>query len=471
MKRLALKILYFTLEYLGIIEVIFQIKSSNILVGIFLNYLFGKKPLKLVSGQLVDRNRMEFSIQRFIEKNVDIPIYVANLILPSEMFVNKVITIPAVARNKIESVVVSTIESIGIFDISSLRYSYKIVGHYRVKDRAFFKVLISAIKVSLLSEYVGYFRNLGISLVRITSATVSNVNIFLGISSVGAIAIAVNKQDEILISILSGNNILKFEITEISDRNVLENYIVSFISDFVKERSMFLEKVLLFYFEPDFVERVFDRVNIITISGEMLPEFSWLNENFFYLDIISSSRGWHFIINILPKKDFLTTVSEMVLFRTSFILTLLVILGVVFVASTRNEVERYNTIKKGIEEKITVASPEVERYIRVIEIKRKMEEYEKSISSFYNKFANKQRYFYTLYEIFTALDENTWLKSVEVLPKVIKVKGFSENSESFHNTIKKISKVQRISNIEILSLHEISYEGKKVLRFELGIGL
>ncbi|MGC8870723.1 MAG: hypothetical protein ACP5PT_06510, partial [Brevinematia bacterium] len=123
--------LYFILEYLGIIEITFEIKSYSILVGVFLNYVFGKKILKLYSGQLVDKERLEFSIQRFLEKTSYFPIYVANLILPSEMFVSKLITVPKVNKSRLKNMVISNIESMGVFDISSLVYSYEVVGEYK----------------------------------------------------------------------------------------------------------------------------------------------------------------------------------------------------------------------------------------------------------------------------------------------------------------------------------------------------
>lgn len=462
---------WFVLEYLGIVEVVFQIKSSNILVGVFLNYLFGTKVLRLISGQLVDRNRMEFSIQRFIEKNVDIPVYIAKLILPSEFFVNRVITVPVTAKNKLENIVIASIESMGVFDVSSISYSYRVVGRYRVKDRLFLKVLVSAIKLSLLLEYVGYFRNLGIILRDVVSATVGNVSLFVGSSSVGAVAVILNKQDEIFATIVSGKEILKLDVIEISDKSVLENYIVSFISEFVKERSLFLEKILMFYFDPSFVERIFDRVNIMTISGEILPEYGWLSENFLYIDVISCIRGERYSINVLVGKDRTNVILDTVLFRLSSILTVLTVIGLVFVLFTRGEVERYSVIKRSVETGEVTVSPEVERYVKVIEVKKKMEEYENLISSFYSKFAGKERYFYVLYDIFKSLDRGVWLRDVEVLPKGLKVKGFAESDTSFYNTLKNMSKVERFSNVRVNSVYETSFGDGKVYGFEVEIGL
>lgn len=464
-----LKFFYFFLQYIGVIEVVFQIKSSTIIVGIYVNYLFGKKELQLISGQLIDRNRMEFSIQRFIEKNVNIPICLAKLILPSELFVNKVLTIPASAKSKIQNVVVSSIESMGIFDISSLSYNYKIVGEYQVKDRKYLKVLVSAIKINLVSEYITYFRNLGISLKEIVSATVGNVGIFSESSQIGAVAVVVNKQEEILVSIVSRNQVIKLEIIEISDRNVLENYIVSFISDFVKERSLFLEKILLFYFDMDTIERIFDRINIITISGELLPEYSWINEKFMFIDIVSYAKQNRFYINVLPKSDRSKVNFDVMFVRLSFVLTLLTIVGIIFIILTSGEVQRYWMIKKGIEENVSSTSPEIERYVKVIDVKNKMNEYEKYISSFYDKFSNKDKYSVLLYEVFRSLDKKTWLREIEVFPKAMKIKGFSENDTSFYSTIKNLSESSKFKSVKVDSITETSLEGSKVFKFEIEV--
>lgn len=462
---------YFILEYLGIIEVIFHIKSSEVIVGIFLNYLFGKKQLKLVLGHLVDKVRMEFSIQRFIEKNLDIPVFVIKLVLPSEFFVNKVINVPVSAKSKIDNIVVSTIEGMGIFDIASLSYNYKIVGRYRVKDREYIKVLISAIRNSLLFEYLGYFRNLGIGVKGVFSSTICNINLFSEVSKgVGATAIIINKQTEVLSSIVSGKNIIKLEIIETTDKSVLENYIVSFLSEFIKERSMFLEKILLFYFDQDVVERVFDRVNVVTISGEFLPEYSFINQNFGYIDVISCANGMY-IVDVLPKKEVKNLVVEMLLVRLSFVFTILSLIGGIFIFLTRDDVAKYSIIKRSIDMDIRSATPEVERYLKVIEVKRKVDEYEKYISSFYSKFSGKERYFVILYDVFRSIDKDTWLREVEVLPKVIKVKGFSATDSSFYITLKNLSEVNRFSKIRVISVGETALEGSKILKFELEVSL
>lgn len=462
---------YFLLEYLGVIEIIFHVKSSEVVVGIFLNYVFGKKELKLISGHLVDRSRMEFSIQRFIEKNLDIPIFIIKLVLPSEFFVNKVINVPISARSKIENIVISTIEGMGIFDIGSLSYSYKIVGKHRVRDREYIKVLVSAIRSSLLVEYLGYFRNLGILVRGVFSATIGNVVLFSDASSgVGATAIVINKQNEIFASIISGKDVIKLEIVEASDKNVLENYIVSFLSEFIKERSMFLEKVILFYFDQDIVERVFDRVNVVTISGEFLPEYSWMNQNFNYIDIFSCAKGMY-VVDVLPNKEVRNLIIDMVLVRFSFIFTILFVVGVIFIFHTRDEVGKYSIIKKGIDMNIRDATPEVERYLKVIEIKRKVEEYEKYISSFYSKFSKKERYFLILYNLFRSLDGDTWLREVEVLPKSIRVKGFSATDISFYNTLKNLSEIGDFSKVGVISINDTVFEGMKVLKFEIEVEL
>ncbi|MCX8028461.1 MAG: hypothetical protein N2712_00500 [Brevinematales bacterium] len=458
------KFIYFVLEYLGVIEIIFQIKSSTILAGIFLNYIFGKKEILLTSGQLVDKNRMEFSIQRFIEKNLNIPVYLAKLILPSEFFVNKVITVPKSAISKIKNIVQSSVESMGIFDLSSLNYNYKIIGLHKQKDKTLLKILISAIKINIISEYVGYFKNLGINLTNIFSATVNNANIFTGKQSTGAHAIVLNKQDEILLAILSKNNILKLEIVEMLDRNIVENYIISFISDFIKERTLFLEKILFFYFEDEFIERIFDRVNILCVSGEILPENKWINDKFLYLDIICSARFPNNNINLLSLKDSNAIKFDVLLLRASIVLTLLSLIGMISIVITNTEVQRYKLIRMGIENGQRETLPEVERYIKVIEIKRKISEYETYISSFYSKFAKKEKYFSILYEVFRSIDTNSWLKDVEVFPKGIKVRGFSMDETSFFKTISNLSKTQRFSNIKILSISK-----DKNLRFEIEI--
>ncbi|MFN4244567.1 MAG: PilN domain-containing protein [Brevinematia bacterium] len=465
------KFFYFVLEYLGVIEVTFQIRSSDIIVGVFLNYLFGKRVLNLILGQLVDRNRMEFSIQRFIEKNVNIPVYVANLILPSEMFVNKVISVPISARKKLHNIVISNIESIGIFDISSLSYGYKVVGKYRVKDRVFLKVLISAIRQSFVNEYVNYFKSLGISIREVLSATIGNINVFTDISSVGAVSVIFNKQNEVFLSIISGKNVIKLEVIEVSDKNVLENYIVSFISEFVKERSLFLEKIILFYFDNDFVERIFDKVNIITLSGELLPEYKLLNDNYLYLDVISYSKTNGYKVNVLTKPDYSKVRFDIILFRVSFFLTVFSIIGLFFVLSTRDEVNKYLLVKKGIEERTESISPEIQRYIEVMEIKKKVDYYEKLISSFYKKFGSKSRHFYIMFDVFKSLDSGTWLKEVEFLPKSIKIKGFSSSDTSLYNTVKNLSDSDRFYNVNLTSVYETYLGNDKVFKFEIEIKL
>ncbi len=465
------KVFYFVLEYLGVIEVIFQVKSSDILVGIFFNYLFGKKTLKLISGQLVDRNRMEFSIQRFIEKNLSIPIYVISLILPSEMFVNKVISVPYSARNKLQNLVISTIESMGIFDISSLSYNYKVVGKYKVKDRVFLKVLISAIRQRFVNDYVSCFKSLGINVKEVLSATIGSINLFTNVSNVGAVSLILNRQDEILLCIISGKNVIKLEVIEARDRNVLENYVVSFISDFVKERSLFLEKILLFYFDNDFVERIFDRVNIITLSGDLLPEYRWLNENYHYFDIISYSKVNSYKVNVLDEKEHFKVIFDMVLFRISFALTFFSVIGLFFVFSTRNEVSKYSLIKKGIEEKVVNLSPEIENYVRVVEVKNKINQYEKKISSFYEKYSSKDKYFHTMFKIFSSIDKYTFLKDVEIFPKSVKIRGFSSSDTSLYNTIKNLSDVGKFYKVNLVSLYETTLGGEKVLKFELEVEL
>lgn len=465
------KFFYFLLEYLGVVEIIFHIRSSEIIVGIFLNYLFGKKELRLVLGHLVDRSRMEFSIQRFIEKNIDIPIFVIKLVLPSEFFVNKVINVPVSARSKIGNIVISAIEGMGIFDIGSLSYGYRIVGRYRVKDREYIKVLISAIRSSILYEYLGYFRNLGISVRSVFSATIGNVELFSKFSvGVGATAIIVNKQNEILASIIAGKDIIKLEIVEATDKNVVENYIVSFLSEFIRERSMFLEKVILFYFDQEVVEKVFDRVNIATISGEILPESSWINQNFSYIDVISCAKG-AYVVEVLPKREIRSLIVDMILVRLSFVFSILFLVGIVFILFTRGDIEKYSMIKRGIEMNVREVSPEVERYLKVVEVKRKVEEYERYISSFYSRFSKKERYFVILYDIFRALDKDTWLREVEVLPKVIKVVGFSSTDLSFYNTLKNLSEVSRFSKVSVTSVSDAVLEGGRVLRFEVEVEL
>lgn len=460
------KFIYFMLEYLGIIEVVFQIKSNNILVGVFINYVVGKHPIKLVSGQLVDRARMEFSIQRFIEKNIDIPIYLAKLILPSELFVNKVITVPKSAKSSIKNIIASSIEGMGMFDITSLSYSYRVVGSYKLRDKAYLKVLVSAIRLNVLSEYINYFKNLGISIISVVSATVNNIEIFHSEPSVGAVAVIINKQDEILMGIVSKNGILKLEVIEMVDRNIVENYVVSFISDFVKERSVFLEKILMFYFDNDFVEHIFDRVNILCVMGELLPKYTWMNENFSFLDILSYESFSQSSVELSISKEHRAVITDIIILRAIVLFTVLTLAGLIFIISTRSETERYLLIKRGIEGNEDSMIPEVKRYTEIIEMKRKIDEYESFISSFYSRFAKKQKYFYVLYDVFSSLDRDTWLKDVEVFQKTLRIRGFSINDTSFYKTISNLSKINR--EVKVISIRETK---DNLLRFELEVSI
>lgn len=462
------KFIYFTLEYLGIIEVVFQIKSNNILVGVFINYVVGKHPIKLVSGQLVDRARMEFSIQRFIEKNIDIPIYLAKLILPSELFVNKVITVPKSAKSSIKNIIASSIEGMGMFDMTSLSYSYRVVGSYKLRDKAYLKVLVSAIRLNVLSEYINYFKNLGISIISVVSATVNNIEIFHSEPSVGAVAVIINKQDEILMGIVSKNGILKLEVIEMVDRNIVENYVVSFISDFVKERSVFLEKILMFYFDNDFVEHIFDRVNILCVMGELLPKYTWMNENFSFLDILSYESFSQSSVELSIPKEHRAVITDIIILRAIVLFTVLTLAGLIFIISTRSETERYLLIKRGIEGNEDSMIPEVKRYTEIIEMKRKIDEYESFISSFYSRFAKKQKYFYVLYDVFSSLDRDTWLKDVEVFQKTLRIRGFSINDTSFYRTISNLSKINRFLEVKVISIRETK---DNLLRFELEVSI
>lgn len=462
------KFIYFTLEYLGVIEVVFQIKSNNILVGVFFNYVIGRRPIKLVSGQLVDRTRIEFSIQRFIEKNLDIPIYLAKLILPSEFFVNKVITVPKSAKSRIKNVIISSIEGMGMFDVTSLIYNYRIIGSYKLKEKAYLKVLVSAIRLNVLSEYINLFKNLGISIVGVVSATINNIEAFYGESSVGAVAVIINKQDEILMGIVSKNSILKLEVIEMVDRNIVENYIVSFVSDFIKERSVFLEKIMMFYFDNDFIEHIFDKVNILCISGELLPKYSWMNENFSFLDILSYKSSSRSSVELSVSKERRSIIADIVILRAIVSFTVLIIVGMIFLIFTRSETERYLLIKRGIEEKESSMIPEVERYTRIIEMKRKIDEYESFISSFYSRFARKQKNFYILYDVFSSLDKDTWLRDVEVFQRTLKIRGFSANDDSFYKTISNLSKIDRFSRVKVISIRETQ---DNLLRFEVEVSI
>ncbi|MCX8096472.1 MAG: hypothetical protein N3D81_03135 [Spirochaetes bacterium] len=462
------KFIYFTLEYLGIIEIVFQIKSNNILVGVFINYIVGRHPIRLVSGQLVDRTRMEFSIQRFIEKNIDIPIYLAKLILPSQFFVNKVITVPKSAKSRIKNIITSSVEGMGMFDITSLSYNHKVIGSYKLRDKTYLKVLVSAIRLNILSEYMNYFKNIGISIIGVAPATINNIEMFHNEPSVGAVAVVINKQDEILMGIVSKNGILKLEVIEMVDRNVIENYIVSFVSDFIKERSVFLEKILMFYFDNDFVEHIFDRINILCVLGELLPKYGWMNENFSFLDILSYKSFPQSSVELSVPKEHRSVITDIIILRAIVLFTVLTLAGLIFIISTRSETERYLLIKRGIEGNEDSMIPEVKRYTEIIEMKRKINEYESFISSFYSRFAQKQKYFYVLYDVFSSLDRDTWLKDVEVFQKTLRIRGFSINDTSFYITISNLSKISRFSKVKVISVRETQ---DNLLRFEVEISI
>lgn len=461
--------IYFLLEYMGIIEVIFEVKSSNILVGVFLNYLFGKRILRLYSGQLLDKERLEFSIQRFLEKTSKFPIYTATLILPSEMFVNKLISIPKVSKSKLKNIVVSNIESMGIFDISSLVYSYDVVGEYRTKGRTFIKVLVSAIKLNLLSKYIDSFKSSGIFIKNVYPATIFSIAIFKQELSENAVGIVVNKQNEVLVSIMQGENIIRLEILEAVERSVIENYIVSIISDFVKERMFFLEKIIFFGFEYDFVEKIFDRVNIICISLDFDEKYSYVLENYEYVDIISiyyKKPG----INLLPESYKKSIVTDLTVFNVSCFLTLLTVIGIFILIATQSETSKYLIFKKGIEGEENVPE-EVKRYIQVIELKNKVEKYERFISLFYERFKNSDRIFSMLYLVFSKIDEKTYLLRVEVFPKNIKLKGYSRDNDSLYKTIKGISTIDRVKNVKLISVGEQVKDGRKLIYFQLEVEL
>ncbi|MGC8766774.1 MAG: PilN domain-containing protein [Brevinematia bacterium] len=462
--------LYFILEYLGIIEITFEIKSYSILVGVFLNYVFGKKILKLYSGQLVDKERLEFSIQRFLEKTSYFPIYVANLILPSEMFVSKLITVPKVNKSRLKNMVISNIESMGVFDISSLVYSYEVVGEYKSNDKTFIKVLISAIKSNLVSEYFDSFRSSGIYLKGVYPATIFNLDIFKeDLSSDNAVGIVVNKQSEVLVSIVKGDNIIRLEILEAVDRLIIESYIVNIISDFVKERVFFLEKILFLGFDYEFIEKIFDKVNIICISLDVDKKYRYLLENYEFIDIIglcyTTPR-----IKLLPENAKKLILTDLVIFNVSFFLTIVNVVGFLIILLTQAETSNYLLFKRGIEGTGEVPD-EVRKYTQVIELKNSVQKYEKFINSFYERFSNLNKVFPTLYMIFYQIDKMTFLTKVEVFPKSIIIKGYSRSNNSLYNTIKNLSTIDKLKNVKLVSVSEQSKDGRKLINFQLEVEL
>jgi len=464
------RIIYLLLEYLDIIEIVFYIKHPQIKMVIFLNYLFGKKIIQVSEGQIIDPLRMEFSLERFVEKNEKIPILISSLILPQENIVNKVITVPDIDKRKLRNIVVSYLEGMGIFDINSLSFNYKIVGRVQQKGKTMLKIFISAIKQSLITDYISIFKSAGITLKSVTSSTISLVSLFKDIESSNAVVTVFSKGEEIFIAVIQGKNIIRLEVVENIDKSVIQRYVIGVVTEIVKERTIFLEKVIFFNVDHEIIENVFESTNIICLSGE--PFFKYdLSKYSNIIDILGFIENPKFPLNLLPTKYTNSINLDIFLVKASLCLITLSIFGGIFMLLSHSDIEKQRIINENLSFPSENAPEEIKRYITVMDTKKQIDFYSEEITKFYDKFKDVKKSSSVLYDIFSSIDNKTWLKEVKFFPESVNIKGYSLNSESLNTTMKNISSIENVKKVIVNSLTDYKINGKDVIKFDLEIEL
>ncbi len=465
------KAVYFLLEYLGIIEIVFYIKSPQITMVILLNYLFGRKVLQISEGQIIDPLRLEFSLERFIEKHGKIPILIASLILPQETIVNKVITVPKIDKKKLKNVIISYLEGMGIFDINSLSFKYQVVGEIQQKGRKMLKVFISAIKQNVINEYISVFKAAGIALKKVVSSTIPLINLFRKVKSPNATLFVLGKEEEIFIVALQGKDILRLEVIENIDKAVIQRYVIGVVTEIVKERTVFLEKVLFFNIDYEIIENVFEATNIICLPGEQFLKEELTQTPLSVTEILSFAENTKFPLNLLPKNYSNSINFDIMAVRASFCLLTLALIGSIFVFISMSDIEKQKRMNEFLSSPTENAPEEIKRYITVIETKSQIEFYTKEIENFYSKFKNVRKTSEILYDIFSSIDTKTWLKEVKLFPEAVSITGYSLDSESLNNTIKNISSINYTKKVIINSMSDKKIRGKELIKFDLEIEL
>jgi Tfp pilus assembly protein PilN len=466
------KAIYFLLEYLGIIEIVFYIKSPQIITVIFLNYLFGKKVIQISEGQIIDPLRLEFSLERFIEKHSKIPILIANLILPQETIVNKVITVPEIDKRKLKNVIISYLEGIGIFDINSLSFNYQVVGKIKQKGRNMLKIFISATKQNVINDYISVFKATGMALKKVVSSTIPLINLFRTIESPNATLFVFGKEEEIFIVALQGKDILRLEVIENIDKAVIQRYVIGVVTDIVKERTVFLEKILFFNIDYEIIENVFEATNIICLPGEQFLKKELFKHPLNVTEILGFIENTKFPLNLLPQGYTNSINFDITAVRVSFCLLTLALIGGIFMLTSIGDIEKQKRMNEFLSSPTEENVPEeIKRYITVIETKKQIEFYTKEIENFYSKFKNMRKTSEILYDIFSSIDTKTWLKEVKLFPEAINITGYSLTTESFNNTIKNISSISYIKKVIINSMDDQKTSGKELIKFDLEIEL
>ncbi len=457
--------LFYILQASGIIETTFEIKSSQILMITQLNYILGRKILFLKEGEIIDKNRLEFSIQRFIEKNVNFRIYYINFIFSEETNILKMITIPEIPSQKIHNAVVMHIENMGIFDINSINFGYKVTGKIKERGKTYLKVLISIAKANIVKEYTTIFSNLGIKIKSLIPSGLPTLGILEELKTHNALGLVITKENNLLVAIIQNSSIVQLEMFESTQEELVIRYLINTFSEFIKNKNVFLEKIFFIHTKYEIIENVFETINIICLAGEDLIKKNISNLiTSGNMDILGYFSNPKLSMKIKLEKEIIEPmVDKLLSIGVISSLLLLLIMTIIFLLNLNDMKYREFSL-----ERVSTKSEFMDfyqKYKEIIEVKNTIKQYKQYIESF--KRTEKRKHEKIIFDISSRLDPRTWLESLEIYPKNILINGYSLDSKSFLQTVEKLSEITYINNISIISNRSQNIKNRQVIKFTL----
>lgn len=126
------------------------------------------------NGYIVEKNELTQILKDFITEN-NIKSKRVSLIIQSNSIITRNILLPKLKPNELKSSIMFQIKEVFPVDISKYEFDYKING----MNEQNYEILIAAVSISLIEEYINLFKNLNLEIVNIDTKFNSTSKLFI----------------------------------------------------------------------------------------------------------------------------------------------------------------------------------------------------------------------------------------------------------------------------------------------------
>jgi hypothetical protein len=349
------------LEYLGILRIIIDIGNGEIRLMEVIRLPFYLKTMNLQREKIDEKDRLEFFVQRFLEKRATHFVKRIHLTLSGSSVIPIFLNIPGIPRDKITSVVSWEIEKHLPVKLDEAYYSYESFSRVDSKGMVNWNIMAISTKKEELNKYLDCFQKLGILTGSISYLPVHLLGILKPDGSHNGKGIIIILPNSIFLYGMIDNKIFSFarydgnyaKINQITIKNIINYFSEMVQSDFIKRENIILEKILVLSSDKEqaepLTEAITDAINIVTLPADW-SYYKEVFHNEFYNFVDYDLVSFVYSQFMLPKIGFsinrFAHIKDTLLRAVTSLLVTLDVLTLLFLPVELVSLSEYSMIKQ-----------------------------------------------------------------------------------------------------------------------------